>query len=316
MREELSAASFAERAYLDPLRKFQNADGGWGFNAGYGSRVEPTAWALLALRESNPSDSTDTVIEQGRRYLVAAQLPDGSWPSAPEQTSGSWVTSLACWALLAIAHPADKIRSGLQWLIDDRPRDSGFIWRLAKKIRERKPLSDQSADYTGWSWTPNTASWVEPTSYALMVQRSRLAASLPDSAKRCELAESLLYDRMCPGGGWNCGNPRVYGVAGQPQVGPTVWALIALRQHPERAENRASLEWLERIQTTIHSPESLALTQLALSAYGRSTEAVLAGLSYLQEAPHLPWSVPALSWAVLGQSQSSHWLNIASIPTS
>ena len=29
----------------------------------------------------------------------------------------------------------------------------------------------------------------------------------------------MLYDRMCPGGGWNCGNPKVYGVAGEPLVG-------------------------------------------------------------------------------------------------
>ena len=316
MRQDLPEASFAERAYLEPLRKSQNMDGGWGFHAGYESRVEPTAWALLALSEFTPSGTPDVAIEKGRQYLLVARLSDGSWPSATGQTEGSWVTSLACWALLAIGGPAESIRSGLQWLIDDRPRDSGFLWKLARKIRERKPLSDQSADYTGWSWTPNTASWVEPTSYALMVLRSPLGASLPESAKRSELAEALLYDRMCPDGGWNCGNPRVYGVAGQPQVGPTAWALIALRHHPERAENRASVEWLDGIQATVQSPESLALTNLALRSYGKRTEELLRRLALLQDAPQLPWSVPALSWAALGSSETSRWLNAALQPVS
>src|SRR5579863_6730298 len=124
MREDFSAASFAEGAYLQPLRKLQNADGGWGFHGGFESRVEPTVWALLALSEFCPSDTADAAIEKGRRYLLAARLPDGSWPSSPGQTEGSWVTSLACWALLATGGPADGIRNGLQWLINDRPRDS------------------------------------------------------------------------------------------------------------------------------------------------------------------------------------------------
>ena len=46
----------------------------------------------------------------------------------------------------------------------------------------------------------------------------------------------MLYDRMCPGGGWNCGNPMVYGVPGEALIVPTVWALLALRDEPKKTE--------------------------------------------------------------------------------
>lgn len=302
--------------YLPALRNLQNKDGGWGFNAGRESRVEPTAWALLALQEFAPSKSSEAAIEQGRRFLIGEQLPDGSWAGAAGGHEGCWVTSLGCWALLVLGQASTNVQDGLLWLNNDRPRDSGFLWRLARKLRERKRITDQSPDFSGWSWTPRTASWVEPTCYALIVERHQTAVPLPDSRRRCELAEGLLYDRMCPGGGWNCGNPRVYGVAGQPQVGPTVWALIALREYSQRTENRASLDWLDRNQASVQSPESLALTLLGLSLYGRSNPALLTTLSHLQESPSLPWSVPALSWTALAHSETSRWLNAASHSTS
>jgi hypothetical protein len=114
---------------------------------------------------------------------------------------------------------------------------------------------------------------------------------------------------MCPGGGWNCGNPRVYGVAGQPQVGPTVWALIALRGQPQRAENCESLAWLEGNREKIQSPESLALTNLALKLYGKSNGAAADKIDPFQAASARSWSIQALSWAALALSENSKWLN-------
>src|SRR5438876_464221 len=100
----------------------------------------------------------------------------------------------------------------------------------------------QSAD-GGWGFHPGSSSRVEPTSFALLALEQAPKDLLPAAAaRRRQLAESLLRDRMCPGGGWNCGNPRVYGVAGEPLVLPTAWALLALRAHPERPENVMSLE--------------------------------------------------------------------------
>jgi hypothetical protein len=201
------------------------------------------------------------------------------------------------------------LKRGLHWLNQDRPGDAGFWWKLIRKVIDRKRVNAQSSSLSGWSWTPHTASWVEPTCYALIAQQVISAPPQADSAKRCELAKAMLYDRMCPGGGWNCGNPRVYGVAGQPQVGPTVWALIALREHSERAENRESLAWLERNREKLKSPESLALTNIALKQYGKSNSAAIDKPDSFESPSALPGSVQALSWAALACTENSRWLN-------
>ena len=55
----------------------QNQDGGWSFQPSCESRVEPTCWSLLALRDVPCLVATE-VIASGRQYLLAAQLRDGS----------------------------------------------------------------------------------------------------------------------------------------------------------------------------------------------------------------------------------------------
>jgi len=311
MRESGGVWSLVDRAYLARLRSLQNSDGGWGFYAGCESRIEPTSWALIALQEFSSSSGPDEPLERGLRFLTAAQLPDGSWASAPGQREGCWVTSLASWALLAHPQHSASLLRGLRWLHDDRPRDSGFLWRMAQKLANRQRVSTQSASFSGWSWTPHTASWVEPTCYALIVLHAAAAAPLSNLPKRRRLAEAMLYDRMCPGGGWNCGNPRVYGVAGQPQVGPTVWALIALHD-ADRHENRESLDWLEGTQDTIVGPESLALAHLGLGLHGRQNSTLAERLQSSQDSDKIPWSVQALAWTALAFSERPKWLNVLS----
>jgi hypothetical protein len=119
----------------------------------------------------------------------------------------------------------------------------------------------------------------------------------------------MLYDRMCPGGGWNCGNPRVYGAAGQPQIGPTVWALLALRGNSLRPETHKGLNWLESIQDTIRTPESLALAHIGLGVYGRPNSVLTERLQSLYGSDGLIWSVQAIAWAALAFSGTSQWLN-------
>src|ERR1700686_5467235 len=82
------------------LLRAQNADGGWGFHPGAESRVEPTCWALKALTAQGPADGlVEAPVAGGLRFLAAAQLPAGSWPSTTKQHTGCWVTSLVCWVL-------------------------------------------------------------------------------------------------------------------------------------------------------------------------------------------------------------------------
>jgi Squalene-hopene cyclase C-terminal domain len=296
----------------------QNKDGGWGFSKGLDSRVEPTSWALLALTVICTGGSCAESISRGYKFLERTQLADGSWPSASGQGTGSWVTSLACWALLARSDTSPKLVRGLCWLKQEVPGDARFWWRFIRGVvalTSKKRVNAQNEAYWGWSWTEGTASWVEPTAQALIVLRMAPAeSSSRDREQRQELAEKMLCDRMCPGGGWNCGNPAVYGVPGEPLIGPTVWALLALREHPERKENRFSLDWLAQNWMKIQSPGSLALAHIGLEAYGKQISEIRVVLAELYARGEFAWSVPVAAWTALAMSGKMSWLNPAMPP--
>ena len=118
---------------------------------------------------------------------------------------------------------------------------------------------------------------------------------------------------MCPGGGWNCGNPEVYGVAGEPLVIPTTWALLALRRHPERSENIESLAWMEKNFAHIKGPGSYALARICLSAYGckRNEDGPGAG-DYHTKNESLQ-SVEVAAWMSLAARDTNKWLPGASV---
>ena len=87
-------------------------------------------------------------------------------------------------------------------------------------------------------------------------------------------------------------------------------ALVALREHSEHPKNRKSLDWLESIQGTILSPESVALAHIAFGLYGRQNATLAERLHSLPESDTFPWSVQAIAWAALAFSESSQWLNL------
>ncbi len=167
----------------------------------------------------------------------------------------------------------------------------------------------QNHSLRGWGWTPGTNSWVEPTSYSLILLRNIPEDSYPPrAAQRRRLGEEMLYDRMCPGGGWNSGNPLVYGVAGEPRVGPTVWALLALQDYCDRPQNRRSLEWLESVYKDIRGPASLALAHTCLETYGRPTPALEPALQSLYLTNQFFHHVPVVAWAAVALSPRRDWL--------
>jgi hypothetical protein len=254
--------------FLSFLKTLQNADGGWGFHAGEPSRVEPTCWALRALFGHTEAQDTES-FRKGAAYLKSVQLPDGSWPACAEMRGGSWITSLTCAVLAADGQSAKNVAAGLKWLCDDFPRDRSLVRRLLQSLRRKSQIVSQNDSYHGWGWTPKTASWVEPTAFGLMALRDASAEQLPrNAAERRDLAVALLYDRMCPGGGWNCGNPRVYGVDGDALVLPTCWALLALGDAPEKPGRPLSLVWLQKDFAEIESAASLAVARMTLENYG------------------------------------------------
>jgi Prenyltransferase and squalene oxidase repeat len=320
--EPIPDTTFAEKIYVPFLRQAQNSDGGWGFRPGAASRAEPTCWALKALVSRDTAEHEDTEdILRGLNFLTGSQLPDGSWSSTPEEKNGCWVTSLACWVLASSGDEkySKAIASGLHWVCEDLPRDSGPWRRWMRKLFSSGRHSKQNDALRGWGWTPGTSSWVEPTAFALLALESRTAAELPGNAEeRRILGEALLYDRMCPGGGWNCGNPEVYGVAGEPLVIPTTWALLALRRHPERRENIESLAWMEKNFAKIQGPGSYALARVCLSAYGRRRNEDGAGASdchakeYHARNESLQ-SVQVAAWMCLAAGDTSNWLASAGV---
>jgi hypothetical protein len=289
-----SGRGFLEGACLPFLHKAQNADGGWGYRAGTGSAVEPTAWCLLGLAKG---EAADDAVERGRRWVAGAQTGEGSWPTRPETFEGNWVTALAGLALLATGGALPAIASAARWVCQSHSAEGGFRSRLAGLL-SRKKVVEQDLALRGWSWTPGTASWVEPTAVALIFLHALPEELLPvGAAERRQMGEAMLYDRMCAGGGWNSGNPKVYGVSGIPQIGPTAWALLALQRQTAREENRRSLDWLASRFDSINGPTSLALASIALDAAGRRTPGFERRLAEHFEAGDFLGSVMALAQA-------------------
>lgn len=308
----IDLASFVPKTCLPYLRTAQNDDGGWGFLQGLESRVEPTAWCVLALHEFSDDPGVNEATVRGFGYLERTQLPDGSWPATPGEERGSWTTAPACWALLTRREEArDKLDRGLNWLLQTTPGDAGVWWRFVRRLTAKRSVSSQSDQLYGWSWTQGTASWVEPTAVALIVLRCAPKKLLSNDARnRISIAREMLLDRMCPGGGWNCGNPIVYGVAGEPQVIPTVWALLALKDSGT-PEFKKGLNWLEANRDKVRSLTSLALTKIGLDALGRPDPKLGNSLvNHFLDKDISVVNVPAIAWTALAMSTKQKWLKL------
>ncbi len=302
------SATIQRSECLSLLRSMQNADGGWGFHSGGESRVEPTSWAALAL-SSNKQEHQDA-FRKLTGYLHSKQLADGSWAATPEMSSGGWVTSLGCSALAGCGESDKYLREGLQWLCEDFPRDSSPLQRFIRKLRPQSHINSQNDSYRGWGWTPRTSSWVEPTAFALLALRAAKAEQLPKNAgERRELAIALLYDRMCPGGGWNCGNPRVYGVDGDALVLPTCWALLALRDAPEKPGRALSLAWLQKQFSKIESAGSLAVARMTLEIYGMLAPLTKQNLQDWSAEEFAEDGTHVLAWACMALNPARSWFS-------
>jgi hypothetical protein len=299
--------SFRQEFCIPFLLDAQGQNGGWGYYPETESRVESTCWAVRALGNV-PLRSTDA-LQRARDYLLASQLKDGSWPSTPGEKRGSWVTSLACGVLSDQKHCDTAIRAGLRWLCEDYPRDSG-AWRISiRRLFRFASYSQQDDALRGWGWTPRTSSWVEPTAFALLaLQECPVSLRPANASARHELGRALLYDRMCLGGGWNCGNPLVYGVPGEPAVLPSSWALLALRNESPNPKRSASFEWLRQSYQHIISPASRAAASIALQAYGISVPEDLNTLREPFNTRNFLRMTMVVSWVCLALTPERIWL--------
>jgi Prenyltransferase and squalene oxidase repeat len=271
----MHAALEARQQLKQGLSSRQLPRGGWPYTQGSAqAALEPTCLALLALR-AEPGPARDLAI----RFLLDTQNPNGSWPAlAGDDPEGSGLTGLSLLALNRCGIKRAAMDRGFQWLLNLRGWESHWLWRWKFKTSDRHVRFDP--DRFGWPWVPETVSWVVPTAYSLLALNASFKTSPPDSVRfRIRRGVEMLYDRICPHGGWNAGNGVVYEQPLAPHLDTTAIALLALRNEPTNELTAASLDWLGQRAQTCCAPWSLAWTILALDAYGRRTNQMLTRLA-------------------------------------
>lgn len=250
------------------LRQTQNPDGGWGAIAGKQSNTESTALGLLAWRSLDDSRE-NSVLEKAEQWLANTQNPDGSWSYGAGSKAPSWSTALAVMALCDSSVEAERLLRAGNWILAQEGSKPGILAKLILALSFQKKAVHLNDDLVGWSWTPGSFSWVEPTSYCLIaLKKIKSRLSVKAVQERVDQAELMIYDRMCEGGGWNYGNAAVYGDPLWPYPDITALALIALQDHKERNDNRVSLRALSKMAETTDSGLAIGWTTICLSVYG------------------------------------------------
>jgi len=261
-----------ESELLKFLINAQNSDGGWGYFPDKRSALEPTAYALMALRRKL---GIDAILSKSRQFVAGSQSPEGGWPiRGKEVDTASWVTPVVGLAVLAANGESTESRAAAEFVMSTfgtMPRS--WSNRVAEWLG--KSVSNVTTSLSGWSWNPGTATWVEPTCYALFFLKK---TSNPLSSQRLNRivaeAESMIYDRMCRKGGWNYGNAQVLGEELRPYPLTTALALIALQDKHPRLENQKSLDYLKQAVQSEKSVLGLSFTALCLDAYAQDWQDV------------------------------------------
>jgi len=280
LQKELRAAVLAAR----------NPDGGWGYQAGKASRLEPTSWALVALARSD------------RRATDAEVLR--KWP-----TDRQWLADVA-------GAPANISFNGLAALslLDDPNGATGaqLLARLILSTKGRKleqsTVFRQDNSLQAWPWVDGTFSWVEPTCWCLLLVKKLRSQLGADADQRIGVAEAMLRDRACRDGGWNYGSSNVYGQELFPYVSTTALGLMAMQDRSGDPIVTRALQRLERGYTSELTPMALALTVIAFEMYKRPRDAARALLAQRLSKPEPVTSMlgRAMSLYALTDSPDGH----------
>ena len=249
------AAARATAEVRKALLSSRNTDGGWGYYPGKASRLEPTAWGLLALNEP-PG-------------LLKKWRQQGSWRV---DVAGAPINyAFQALAGLVLLHHADYIQDGsaiARALVEVK----GVSFEQTDAIRQDNSLQ-------AWPWLDGTFSWVEPTALALLLIKKCRGGLPAGAAERIAVGERMLIDRVCAGGGWNYGGSNVFGQDLFPYVPTTAWGLLALQDRPQEPAVVRSLARLRQDATTEPSAQALAIAVLALRVAGKPDPAIAAALA-------------------------------------
>ncbi len=240
---------------LNFLRSVQNPDGGWGYFPGKHSWLEPTTYAMLALHGTPGSQAE---VDRAWKLVRSWQTSDGSSRPTGEIQGGTWVTAQAVTLACVRGAYDDDLRRGVDWLLRVAGAESSLGMRAAAFFHLLKTKADVT--HQGWPWRDGNASWIEPTTHALIALKKAAAHfRTAELDRRVSEGEALVLSRRCADGGWNCGNPNVlnFDLPSYPET--TALALLGLQGRPMqglaeplalaaryRAETRSSLAraWL------------------------------------------------------------------------
>jgi hypothetical protein len=262
----MSADVRQSAALFSALSGAANPQGGWSYQPGRASRLEPTCWALLARSLQPGYDVTADAFH--RAFLDACRRSQG-WLVE----DASWPVNVAFNALVAFT-----------WLNRrDLAAEETIRSLLASLAMSKGVQLPQTASYRqdnslqGWAWLDATFSWAEPTAWGLLVLHKAIQAGMVSEAParaRIAEAERLLFDRCCRDGGWNFGNANVMGQDLFPHVPTTAIALLALQGRHEESAVTRSLAFLEAHWADEPSALALGLTMICLRTYGRPVDEI------------------------------------------
>jgi hypothetical protein len=278
------ATTTLHTALADSLRGMQRPDGGFGIAVGLPAEPEPTAVAALALDDA-----------PARAWLAARQAPTGGFAER-----AGVVEDCATAAVVALA--LGKRDAALRAL----------DYAIARRSPQIGESGDEDGDgRDGWGWTPETYSWVEPTSRVLLATRVLRPA---DRSTRDE-AVRLLEDRQCPDGGWNYGNATVNGVDLRGYAQTTAVALLALQGSGSDAAGRG-LSFLRRAWSD--EPGGLTLAQslivFRLTGDVASARRVVDALAGSRRRTGFLGNVLVIAWAVLASSPEERLARLGAAP--
>jgi hypothetical protein len=236
------------------LLGLRNGDGGWGYYPGKASRLEPTCWGLLALAR------------HGDAPVDIAPLQ--KWPRADG------------WLLDAKGAPVNYAFNALAALtLLQHPDGAGLVTPIAANLLQARGVKLEQAaalrqdnSLQAWPWIDQTFSWVEPTSWCLLLLkklRHAQRAPSPDLAgERIQIGERMLIDRACQTGGWNYGGSNVYGQELWAYVPTTALGLLAMQDRRDDPVVVKSLQFLQKDAATERSAPALALAMISLVVFG------------------------------------------------
>lgn len=258
---------------IDFLRMSQDTSGGWGYLPGHSPTTEATAAVLLALRDQAQAAR---MLECGLGWLRATQNEDGGWGYAEGDEESGWQTAWAVLAISKILISDESYRRGVEWLTKVKP-----LGHRGDDFSNMESTEDTSAPVVySWPWYPGEATWVEPTSLAILALEKESANQVV--SLRVKHALTYLKQRRCPGGGWNVGNPVMFDVVLPGRAPQTALALLALLTADSNPYEEQDIKILLQDMFEDSSALGLGLGSLALRSLGIDHKEVATRIASLQ----------------------------------